>query len=574
MDKTSNRHLVFLICAVLAAAVFIVYGQVRHNGFVNYDDQTYITENSHINGGITIPSVIWAFTAFHFYMWHPLTSLSHMLDCQLFGLDPSWHHIVNLLFHTVNTLLLFWVLQRMTGAVWPSAFVAAVFGLHPLNVESVAWLAERKNVLCGFFWMLTIAAYVRYAERPGIGRYLLVVLAFCLGLMSKPMIVTLPFVLLLLDYWPLGQKGRSAWRLIGEKVPLFILSAIVSVITFFAQQNTAAVVRVGDLPVGFRIANTVVSYVIYIRKMIWPTGLAVFYPHPGNRLSMWQVLLSAVLLIVVSALVIWLAGFGKLTTSRRHKYLLVGWLWYLGTLVPVIGLVQVGEQALADRYAYISLIGLFIIIAWGLPELLERQRYRKIVLVASATVALLILSVCTYVQVRYWQDSITLFEHTLAVTKDNYGAHFGISKPLLEQGRVDEAIYHSREAIRILPDYADAHVSLGSALIGKGQFDEAVVHFTRALQIEPNCPQAHAGLGYVLGHRGMLDDSVKEYQLALQLLPDNPSFHNDFGVVLGQKGEFDHAVEHFTRALQIKPDFAEARRNLDIMLSYKREADR
>ena len=487
MEQSSEKPHIFLISVGLALAVFIAFERVHQNKFIDYDVTAYITEEPHINGGITLQSVIWAFTTPHACMWQPLTSISHMLDCQLFGLDPFWHHIVNLLFHMANTLLLFWVLKSLTGAVWPSAFVAAVFGLHPLNVESVAWLAERKNVLCGFFWMLTMAAYVRYAERPGVGRYLLVVLAFCLGLMSKPMIVTLPFVLLLLDYWPLGQKGRSAWRLIGEKVPLLILSAIVCVITFLAQQNTAAVVQVGDLPVGFRIANAAVSYIIYINKLIYPDQLATIYPIGAVSLS--QVITAALVLVIASVWIIRLTGFGsfdklrinRLTTGGGHKYLLVGWLWYLGTLVPMIGLIQVGGQARADRYMYIPMIGLLIIIAWGWAEIVAERHLQKFVSVFPAAGCLLALAICTWLQVGYWHDDIKLFDRSLEVTPNNHLANYYIGNILTKQGKTDEAITHYRKSVEVAGNFVEALTGLGFALYQKGSFDEAAQYLNLSL---------------------------------------------------------------------------------------------
>ena len=364
----------FLICGALVLAIFVAFEPLRHNDFVNYDDDRYVTENPRVNCGITRQSLIWAFTGPHYGMWHPLTSLSHILDCQLFGLNPLWHHFSNLLLHIANTLLLFWVLKKMTGSFWPSAFVAAVFGLHPFSVESVAWLAERKNVLSGFFWILTIAAYMYYARHSNIRRFLLLILVFSLGLMAKPMVVTLPFVLLLLDYWPLdrfesagqtqnhlqssgpGYQRASLRHLIAEKIPLLILSAYVSLITF-AFQRTGGAMNLGqDIPFVSRIANALVSYISYLFKMVYPAGLAVLYPHPRNDLPSWKPVICLVILIAVS-IVIYLA--------RRRRYLVVGWLWYLGILVPVLGLVQVGGQAMADRYTYLPLIGIYIIFAWG-----------------------------------------------------------------------------------------------------------------------------------------------------------------------------------------------------------------
>jgi hypothetical protein len=445
MDKPSDKYKVICVYVALALSTLVVYWQVRNYDFVNFDDPHYVHKNPIVQSGITLDSIKWAFTTGHAANWHPLTWLSHMLDCQLFGTNPGWHHLTNLLLHIANTLLLFAVLKRMTGALWRSAFVAALFALHPLNVESVAWVAERKNVLSGFFWMLTVAAYIRYAERPGIGSYLLVVLVFSLALMAKPIVVTLPFVLLLLDYWPFGRfqwgsqrQGESlpqselvkvnyqtspTSRLVGEKVPLFILVAVLSMITFFVQRSGGTVESTATLTLKARSANAVVSYAGYIGKIFWPRRLAVFYPHPRYSLPVWQAVAAGLLLLGITVCVIWLA--------RRRCWLPVGWLWYLGTLVPVIGLVQVGAQAMADRYAYVPAVGLFIIIAWSLPELVKKWRYRKIGLRISAGIVLTFLLLCTRMQVRHWQNSVTLFEHALAVTENNYAIHCNYGRTLM-----------------------------------------------------------------------------------------------------------------------------------------------
>ena len=369
-----RSHAVLLIVILLVAITLAVYLPILRHDFTNFDDDSYITENRHIQSGITKDSIIWAFTSSYASNWHPLTWISHMLDYRLFGPKPMGHHAVNLLFHTLNTLLLLFILKRMTKSVWKSAFVAALFAIHPLHVESVAWAAERKDVLSTFFWMLTMWAYVVYAERPRLKWYFVAVLFFGLGLMSKPTLVTLPFVLLLLDYWPLGrfagdQKKGPGWRLILEKMPLFAMSAASSVITYYAQQSSKAVISIDRLPLTIRAANALVAYVTYIGKMFWPRNLAIFYPHPGNTIPEWQVVGAFVLLACVTILAL---GLG-----RRYPYLPVGWLWYLGTLGPMIGLVQVGEQAVADRYTYLSYIGLFIMLAWGIPDLLRRVGERE-----------------------------------------------------------------------------------------------------------------------------------------------------------------------------------------------------
>ncbi len=453
MERPVNKPFILLIYVVLAVVTFIAFEPARLNGFVNYDDDDYVTKNPQVSAGITPESVRWAFTTPYMANWHPLTWLSHMLDCELFGLNSLWHHLTSLSFHIANTLLLFWVLKRTTAAVWQSAFVAAAFALHPLRVESVAWVAERKDVLSGFFWMLTMALYVRYTERVSIGRYIAVFLSFGLGLMAKPMLVTLPFVLLLLDYWPLGrfQFGqdagyRSLFHLVREKVPLFVLSVASSVVTFIIQQSAGAMKPAESFGLSTRISNAIVSYMGYIFKIICPSGLAPLYPHPGGNLPRWQPIVFFVILAVASAAVIYM----------RRRYLIAGWLWYLGTLVPVIGLVQVGEQAMADRYTYLPSIGIFIMVGWGANELLERWRYRKMGLGISAAMVLAALLICTRTQVRYWQNNLTLFKHTIEVTSNNFVMHSNYGNALLEEGRIEPAIENYNEGLRIKPNYAAA----------------------------------------------------------------------------------------------------------------------
>lgn len=506
-----NKLTVLLIYIILALATIIAFEQVCHNEFVNYDDDAYVTENQHVKAGFTYDSIIWAFTTNRSSNWHPLTWLSHMLDCQLFGTEPCWHHLTNLLLHLTNTLLLFAVLRRMTGTLWRSVFVAAAFALHPLHVESVAWVAERKDVLSGLFWMLTMAAYARYAEQPGIGKYLLAVLAFGLGLMAKPMLVTLPFVLLLLDYWPLGRfqhdqavkdanrwnsksvDTRSRWRicyrLLWEKIPFFALSAVSSVITFLAQRSGHAVTTIERLPLKFRIVNAMTSYLVYIVKMFYPTRLAVFYPYP-KTLRMGAV---ALLLVGISILLNrW---------AHRRPWLTVGLLWYLGTLVPVIGLVQVGSQAMADRYTYVPSIGIFIMVAWGAAELAAKWRYRKIVLGISAGVALAGLLLCTRMQVRHWKNSFTLYEHALAVTEGNFIAHYNLGVLLSKERRFDEAIMHYKEMLQMCPQNLEARNSMGVVFLEQGKYDEAIACFNEVLELKPDNSEAIHNLSIALKER-------------------------------------------------------------------------
>jgi len=461
MDKTSNRYYVPLIYLALALVTLAVFSQVRNYDFINLDDLGYVFNNPNVQAGLTRDSIVWAFTMGYKAYWHPLTWLSYMLDCQLFGTDPGWHHLTNLLLHITSTLLLFAVFRRMTGLLWRSAFVAALFALHPLNVESVAWISERKNVLSTMFWMLTMITYLGYVQRATASRYLLTLLMFALGLMAKPMLVTLPFVLLLLDYWPLGRlrlsqtvrggrkpgSARFQWRLwrrlVGEKVPFLALSAVSIYLSSLSVQTRGIVVSTEAVPMGLRIANAMVSYVSYIAKMLWPWKLAVFYPYP-ETVPAWQVIGALLLLAGVSVLVF------RLVKSK--PYLAVGWLWYLGTLTPAIGIMQAGSwPAMADRFAYIPLVGLFIIIALGLPELLRKWRYQKTVLTAAALAVILTLSICTHLQLLHWRNSGTVFEHAVKVTDGNYLAHFYLARSLSEEGRVDEAITHLEEVLRLRP---------------------------------------------------------------------------------------------------------------------------
>ena len=463
-----------MVYVLLAFVTVAVYAQLVGFDFVNVDDTHYIVENPHLQSALTPDLVRWAFTTTYFSNWHPLTWLSYLLDYQLFGLNPHGYHLTNVVFHTLNVLLLFAALNRLTGRFGRSAWVAALFAMHPLHVESVAWISERKDVLSTFFLFLTFLLYARYVERRTVGSYLLVALSFALGLMAKPMLITLPFVLLLLDYWPLGrfQIGGSAknssqqsckspdnnsqwqvfYRLVFEKIPIFILSAVSSTVTFLIQSNFGVLTGSDVCPLKIRIANALVSYLMYLQKMVWPNRLAVFYPHPLDSIPLWQVAAAAVIIIAISILAVCL--------SRNRKYLAVGWLWYLGTLVPVIGLVQTGEQAMADRYAYVPFIGLFIIIAWGSQDLLAKWLRRKSVFGISATIVLVVLAVCTHIQLRYWRNSITLLEHSIAVTDNNYLAHYNLAHALIDDGRTNEAVAHFKEVLRIKPRHPDPTIML------------------------------------------------------------------------------------------------------------------
>jgi len=467
-----------LICVLLVLATFAIYSQIQDHEFINFDDDLYITNNLNVQAGLTSESVKWAFTTSHPPYWHPVTWLSHILDYQLYGLHPKGHYLTNLFLHISSVLILFIVLFRMTGALWQSGFVAAMFALHPLNVESVVWIAERKNVLSTLFWLMTMWAYIHYAEKPTVKRYGLVFLFFTLGLMSKPMLVTLPFVLLLLDYWPLrrlkfGQerggnetsekntaKRSETLRLVFEKIPLFLLTIGLGIVTFIAQKSSGNMNYMENRTFSTRLANAMVSYLEYFEKMIWPEKLAVFYPHPGNTLSVWQGILCGVALVSITII--------SIRLIRKAPYFAVGWFWYLGTLVPVIGIVQVGGHAMADRYAYIPLIGIFIIVAWGVPELISKWRYKEKVLSISVGIIIFTLLITTWRQVSHWKNSITIFKHAIRVTDKKYPntarIHNNLGAALSAERKIEEAISHYKMAIKINPDYAAAHNNLGIAL--------------------------------------------------------------------------------------------------------------
>jgi tetratricopeptide (TPR) repeat protein len=553
------RHDVW-VCLFLLITTLAVFWQVKNHEFVNFDDDRYITKNHHVRAGLSLQAISWAFAATYESNWHPLTWLSHMLDCQIYGIDPEWHHLTNLFFHLAGTLLLFLVLSRMTGDLWPSAFVAALFALHPLHVESVAWVAERKDVLSTFFWMLTLWGYLRYVEHPGTRRYLLVLLFFILGLISKPMLVTLPFVMLLLDYWPLNRIQLRQSRPLGlawEKIPFFVLAAASCVITFVVQQKGGAVSSLNAIPLNPRLANALVSYVGYLGKMIWPHNLAVLYPYHGSQPG-WQVAGACLLLASIFFWIIY---------ARKHyPYLAVGWLWYMGTLVPVIGLVQVGSQAMADRYTYLPLIGIFIMIAWGVPGLVARWRRRKVGLATVGAALLSILMATAWLQVRYWANSITLFEHAIDITANSHKSHDNLGNALAGQGKLKEAVSHYLEALRIKPDYVKSHNNLGTVLARQGKLNKAISHFSEALRIKPDYSEAHYNLGTALAKKGKLKEAVKSYLEALRLKPDYADANYNLGIALASQGKLEKAIRHYTEALVIKPDYAEAHYNLGNVL--------
>ncbi|MFA5293261.1 MAG: tetratricopeptide repeat protein [Phycisphaerae bacterium] len=555
MNNRFTKYRGILICLSLAIVTFAVFYQMHRFKFITFDDPDYVFENRNIQAGITPETVKWAFTTSHAANWHPVTWLSHMLDWRLFGSNAGGHHLTSLIFHIANTLLLFIVLYQMTSATWQSAFVAAMFALHPMHVESVAWVSERKDVLSTFFGMLTMLAYLRYAKKPGIVRYMLIVLTFALGLMSKPMLVTLPFVLLLLDYWPLSRLGskRSLFYLIVEKIPLFVMVFVSCTVTFiFQKQGGAMSGKRYDFLVRF--ANAIISYIQYIIKMIWPVRLSYFYSHPGENISVLYAVTAAVILLTVTILILRLAG--------KHKYLVTGWFWYIGTLAPVIGFVQVGAQAMADRYSYITLTGLFIMIAWGLPELLGKWKYKKNVLVSFAILIIFAMSICTWFQLGYWADSKTLYQHALDVTTDNYTANIHMSESMREQGNLDDSLYYCSQAIRIMPGAVRGHLRMGYLLRQAGRLDESAREYQKCLQARPNDSNALNGLGATLSRQGKYDQAVECLAKALRIRPSYAAAHDNMGHVLAIQGKLDEAVVHLNEALRLNPDFALAHYHL------------
>ena len=569
------------LCWLLALTTLAVFLPVAQQGFVNYDDSDYVSENAHVQSGLKWENVVWAFTTGHASNWHPLTWLSHMLDAQLFGLQAGPQHLVSVGCHLANTLLLFLLLRRMTGALWRSAFVAALFALHPLHVESVAWVSERKDVLSAFFFLLTVGAYARYTEVqsreavvagpesevqgsrfevqgsrlpqfPAALFYVLSLVLFALGLMSKPMLVTLPFVLLLLDYWPLRRfQPATFFRLLAEKVPFVLLAVASSVITFLVQRKGGAVSTA--LTFGARLANALVSYARYIGKMLWPTDLSILYPHPGHWPA-WQVVVSAGLLLVVFAVVMLL--------GRKRPYLAVGWLWFCGMLVPVIGLVQVGIQSMADRYTYLPLIGLFIMLAWGIEELIPVRPGRAKALAVGAALVLAACAFLTERQIRFWRDSEALFRHAVQVTRDNYLAYNNLGFYLSGLGRTSEAMENYRLSLKINPAYEDALNNLGYALAGQKQYLEAIPLYEAALRVRPNHPEVHNNLGNALSETGKIDDAIRHYLIVLQQKPNHADAHNNLGIALAMKGKLDDAIVHFHEAIRCKPSYASAHSNL------------
>ncbi len=525
------------VCLFVVLATILVFYQVIDHSFIDYDDDVYVTKNANVQAGLTWDGLIWSFTTFHGGNWHPLTWLSHMLDIQIFGMDAGLHHLINLVFHIANAVLLFFLLNRLTGKLWSSAVVAALFALHPLHVESVVWLAERKDLLRTFFWLLTLFCYALYAENPNLKRYLAVLLFFILGLMAKPMLVTLPFVLCLLDYWPLGRfkidpsgkvfviafKKGTAGRLALEKLPLFFLAGASCVVTYMAQKEGGAVGSLEVYPFYQRAAGALVAYALYIKKMIWPADLSFLYPF-RDVLPLWQIVGAGLLIASIS--------FVSIRSTKCRPWLFVGWFWYLGTLIPVIGLVKVGWHSMADRYTYVPLIGLFIAVTWEGAAIFQKWPLKKYKVAMITAAILSVLMLTTWSQVGQWKTSITLYEHALEVNPENYVAHNNLGLILADQGKTREAIRHYFKALRVKPMYAHANNNLGTALIQLGKFDEAEVFIKEALKADPYYAEAYSNLGVVLVYREKIDEAAKLFRKALQIKPHYRSAYNNLNRVL------------------------------------------
>jgi protein O-mannosyl-transferase len=625
----TTRRTVFAVCCLLAAAVAVVFGQTIQHEFINYDDNVYIYDNPQVTQGVTAGAVAWSFSSFHASNWHPLTWLSHALDCQLYGTQyPGLHHLTNVVLHAAVAILLFLVLWQMTGNLWPSAFVAAVFAVHPLRAESVAWVSERKDLLSGLFFMLTLAAYLRYVRRPfAWGRYLLVVAVFALGLMAKPMLVTLPFVLLLLDYWPLRRfadkplaASQPTWRrLLVEKLPLLLLAAVSCKVTSLAQHG--AIIPVDMVPIHTRIVNALVSYAAYIGQFFYPSGLALFYPYSANGMRLWMVVGAAALLAGISV--------AALLARRRLPYLFVGWFWYVGMLVPVIGLVQVGLQSMADRYTYLPQIGLCIALTWTAvavgQSFLSAGRLAVNGRWAFGVVSALLIAglmASGWRQTSFWKDSETIWTRTLSCTTENTFAHNNLGAALAKRDAVDAAIAHFQKATALAPTFAMSYanlgaaldasgqseaaaeaymkadlspcieaafrsrkalernpnswterVNLGNALAGCGEFEKAAAEYRKALKIRPNCAVAHNNLANVLLTQRRIDEAIAEYRQAIAINPNYADARNNLGTVYADRGKTDEAIAQFRRAVQIAPAFASAHGNLGMALSKRGKID-
>jgi tetratricopeptide (TPR) repeat protein len=566
-QKTTLTGYRILICIAILAMTFAVYHQIINHEFITFDDNIYVTDNSTVKKGISLYGILWAFkftdSKSQAY-WHPVTWLSHMLDCQLFDLNAGMHHLTSLLLHSANSLLLFYILTYVTGDLWRCAFVAALFALHPVNVDSVAWIAERKNVLSTFFWMLTMLSYVYYTRRPNVIRYFVPITFFILGLLSKPMLVTLPFVLLLFDYWPLnrfefGQPGfwrRSIFPIILEKIPFFILSFVSVFLSSVSLRRIGNLTSAVLVPMTLRLENAIVSYAAYIGKMVWPSELSIYYPFPAT-IAVWKIISALVLLLSFTLFV--------LIKIRRFRFLGTGWFWFIGTLVPVSGMIQGGLwPEMADRWAYIPYIGLYIIISWGGYELLNKYRLNNILTAAISLTFLFTLSAATYFQIRNWQDSKSIYMRALEVGPVNPVMLNNMGNALVKEGKLTDAVGYYKEALLLKPDYAKAHNNLATAFYKLGRIDESVRYYTEALRYQPNLYKTHNNFGCVLMEIGKDKDAIFHFTEALRINPDYDEAHYNFGLLLFRQGGIEQAVSHYARAIGLNPHYAEAHNNLGL----------
>src|SRR6266478_5357233 len=564
-----------LILLALGTITLGIYAQVIGHQFITLDDPTYIRENPMVNRGVTLTGLTWAFTTFYAANWHPLTWIAHMIDSQLFGMNAGGHLIVNALIHTANTLLLFWLLLGTTRARWPSALVAALFALHPLHVESIAWAAERKDTLATFFGLFSLIAYARYVETRSRKWYTWTAVTLALGLLAKPMLVTWPFVMLLLDYWPLrrladvkskeyrrGASHREAATriasLVREKLPLFLIIAASAVITFLAQSYERAVRTFADAPIALRLSNALVSYAKYLLLTFWPNDLAVYYPFPPTGILAWQIICSAFLLIGITVFCLF--------QRRSRPYLIMGWLWFLGTLVPVIGFVQVGGQTMADRYFYIPSIGLFIAFVFGLTDIAKSWRVAPLLSAGIAGGVLLILATLTNAQIQRWRNSFTLFEHTLAVTPPNLRIENSLGLAMGASGRYDEAAANFEKTLQIDPNFYDGLVGMGVTRALQGRLPEAIEHFQAAIRSQPDAPKAHVQLALALWKQNGDQAALEEMRRASELAPNDADIRADLGLALELAGRIPEAIEQLHEALRLNPNSAEAHNNLGLAL--------
>ena len=565
--RISSGWVRFVICGVIVALTWIVFGQTFWHDFINLDDPFYVSENPNIQTGLTWRSIAWAFTHVHANNWHPLTTMSHMLDCQLFDLRPGWHHLVNVLLHSANAVLLFLLLAKINPPrIWSSAFVAAVFAIHPLRVESVAWISERKDVLSGLFFMLTVLAYFRYAQKQSLARYVTMSILFACGLLSKSMLVTLPIILLLLDYWPLERFEKTGVRkLFLEKVPLFVLSIASAAVTLVAQSQEVGLVPFEVLPFWWRITNALAAYIVYIWQVIWPIDLALFYSHPG-KLPIWQVCGSAALLLAITL--------GFFALRKRIPYLIVSWCWYLIMLVPVIGLVQVGGQSHADRYTYLPQIGLYIATIWGIVDFAKSRSYTTAIFGAAGAIIITALGWGAARQVWYWHDSERLWRHVLAVTTANDVAHLCLGSLFLDQERLDEAIAEFQSIVARHPRDAGARLKLANALAQKkDRINDAIVEFEAASRIGDPNPDVETTLANLLLEQRRIDEAIKYYRHVVQLKPSSALAHYNLAIGLHRLGQLPEAIAQYKEALAIDPKYPDAQYFLEQAESENGEKD-